>query len=124
MTSTDIWSEIYINDITDSEMDSFKNLVISDVKGQSSQEDKTILLNNLSLWNYNLQILRKDIELQLSCQKAKLKMYIQTSEQNSLDSSNYIEEQTKWRMSALKFLSNIEKRSLYVKLLINQIPVE
>jgi hypothetical protein len=128
MTQTDIWSDIYIADISDDEMNSFRNIVISDIKGQASEEDKTILNNNLQIWNYNLQALRRDIELQLSCQKAKTKMQIRNL--NNADSTqleeinNFLMEQDKWRMSALKFLSNIEKKSLYVKIIISQNPVD
>jgi len=124
MTQTDIWSDIYIADISDDEMNSFRNIVISDIKGQASEEAKTILNNNLQIWNYNLQALRRDIELQLSCQKAKTKMQIRNL--NNADSTqlkeinNFLMEQDKWRMSALKFLSNIEKKSLYVKIMISQ----
>ena len=49
MTQTDIWSDIYIADISDDEMNSFRNIVISDIKGQASEEDKTILNNNLQI---------------------------------------------------------------------------
>jgi hypothetical protein len=128
MTQTDIWSDIYIADISDDEMNSFRNIVISDIKGQASEEDKTILNNNLQIWNYNLQALRRDIELQLSCQKAKTKMQIRNL--NNADSTqleeinNFLMEQDKWRMSALKFLSNIEKKSLYVKIIISQNSVD
>ena len=124
MTQTDIWSDIYIADISDDEMNSFRNIVISDIKGQASEEAKTILNNNLQIWNYNLQALRRDIELQLSCQKAKTKMQIRNL--NNADSTqlkeinNFLMDQDKWRMSALKFLSNIEKKSLYVKIMISQ----
>ena len=128
MTQTDIWSDIYIADISDDEMNSFRNIVISDIKGQASEEAKTILNNNLQIWNYNLQALRRDMELQLSCQKAKTKMQIRSldsSDINKVDDLNmFLMEQEKWRMSALKFLSNIEKKSLYVKIIISQNPVD
>jgi hypothetical protein len=128
MTQTDIWSDIYIADISDDEMNSFRNIVISDIKGQASEEAKTILNNNLQIWNYNLQALRRDMELQLSCQKAKTKMQIRSldsSDLNKVDDLNtFLIEQEKWRMSALKFLSNIEKKSLYVKIMISQTPVD
>lgn len=125
MTQTDIWSESYISDINETEMDSFKNLVINDIKSSISEDEKNILLSNLQLWNYHLQLLRRDIELQISCQKAKVK--IQTSlmsdanEEQLSQIKTFINEQDKWRMSALKFLSNIEKRSLYVKLLLSEV---
>jgi hypothetical protein len=121
MTQTDIWSEAYISDLQDNDLDSFKNIVIADIKFSITEDQKAILLNNLTLWNYNLQILRRDIELQLACQKAKTKMQkqaLKTATALELDDINaFIAEQEKWRMSALKFLSNIERRSLYVKML-------
>lgn len=128
MTQTDIWSDIYIADISDDQMNSFRNIVISDIKGQASEQDKIILNNNLKIWNYNLQALRRDMELQLSCQKAKTKMQIRNlnnADLTELDEINtFLIEQEKWRMSALKFLSNIEKKSLYVKIMISQTPVD
>lgn len=128
MTQTDIWSDIYIADISDDQMNSFRNIVISDIKGQASEQDKIILNNNLKIWNYNLQALRRDMELQLSCQKAKTKMQIRNlnnADLTELDEINtFLMEQEKWRMSALKFLSNIEKKSLYVKIMISQTPVD
>jgi hypothetical protein len=128
MTQTDIWSDIYIADISDDEMTSFKNIVISDIKGQASEEDKVILNNNLQIWNYNLQSLRRDMELQLSCQKAKTKMQIRSVDNSDIvqleELNLFLIDQEKWRMSALKFLSNIEKKSLYVKIMISQTPID
>lgn len=115
----------YIDDLdltSDQDLDYFKKLVISDIKGNISEEEKAYLLSNLSLWNYNLQVLRRDIELQLSCQKSKVKMqtanYDQASFEEQIQMKNFINDQHKWRMSALKFLSNIERRALYVKMLL------
>lgn len=101
----------------------FKNIVVSDIKGSVSEEHKEILFANIDLWNYTLQTIRRDMELQLSCQKAKVKLQKQAlliaSDQDSLDIKSFLDDQEKWRMSALKFLSNIERKSLYVKLLIS-----
>lgn len=117
-------SQIDIIGLDESQMDSFKSLVISDIKGQVTEQDKSVLLNNLSLWNYHLQVLRRDMELQLSCQKAKTKLQInsvnEASEDQIEDIKTFVNDQNKWRMSALKFLSNIERRTLYVKLLMSE----
>jgi hypothetical protein len=121
MTQIDIWSDNYVAEISDDEMTMFKNMVISDIKGSISAEDKSILMNNLHIWNFNLQTLRRDIELQLSCQKSKVKLQSRSlSQATPLEADeikNFLDEQEKWRMGALKFLSNIERKSLYVKLL-------
>jgi hypothetical protein len=121
MTQIDVWSDHYISDLQENDLDSFKNLVIADVKSSVCEDQKSILLNNIALWNYTLQTLRRDIELQLSCQKAKTKMQKHALKDATAleldDINNFIAEQEKWRMSALKFLSNIERKSLYVKML-------
>lgn len=124
MTTNDIWTETYVSEISDTGMDAFKSIVINDIKGSISEDDKSILMNNLHLWNYNLQILRRDIELQLSCQKSKVKLQsnmLPTANELEIEQiKNFLDDQEKWRMSALKFLSNIERRSLYVKLLLSE----
>jgi hypothetical protein len=115
----------YLDDLdltSDQDMDSFKQLVIADIKGSISEEEKIYLLNNLSLWNYNLQVLRRDMELQLSCQKSKIKMqtanFDEMSDEEKTQTKIFVNDQHKWRMSALKFLSNIERKALYVKMLL------
>jgi hypothetical protein len=115
----------YLDDLdltSDEHLDSFKQLVIADIKGTISEDEKIYLLNNLTLWNYTLQVLRRDMELQLSCQKSKIKMQTANFDEMSDDEKNqtklFINDQHKWRMSALKFLSNIERKALYVKMLL------
>ena len=62
------------------------------------------------------------MELQLSCKKSKKKMQTANFDEMSDDDKNqtklFINDQHKWRMSALKFLSNIERKALYVKMLL------
>lgn len=125
MTQTDIWSNRPITEIHEDDMNAFKSIVVADVKGEADQQQKDILLANIDLWNFNLQVIRRDIELQISCQKTKTKL-----QSSSLDTAtyeeaetirNYIHDQEIWRMSALKFLSNIERRTLYVKMLLSDL---
>lgn len=107
---------------SDQDLDEFKQIVIADIKGQINEDQKLHLLSNLSLWNYHLQVLRRDMELQLACQKSKIKMQIANSDNSSQEEAAqlklFINDQHKWRMSALKFLTNIERRALYVKMLL------
>jgi hypothetical protein len=109
--------------ISKDDFSSFKDIVILDIKSESSDEIVQYLHDHLDLWSYVLQILRKDIELQLSCQNAKVKMHknnmnlkdFNFTKEETLD---YINKQHNWRMTAVKFLSNIERKTLYVKMLI------
>lgn len=97
----------------------FKELVISDIKGECDQDIKDYLNSYLYIWLYTLQSLRRDVELQISCQNSKLKMDLANletddqSESDKLRSAHY-----RWKMSVLKFLKNIETKTLYVKMII------
>jgi hypothetical protein len=121
-----------IHDLTDQEqLLRFRELVIDDIKSDQDKEILDYLCSNLHLWLYTLQTLRREVELQISCQNAKLKMDISnltnSTELSSSDDYNRENEivdlkvkHHKWKMSVLKFLTNIEIKTLYVKMLINQ----
>lgn len=121
-----------INNLTDQEqLLRFRELVIDDIKNDQDKEILDYLCSNLDLWLYTLQTLRREVELQISCQNAKLKMDISnlTNSADLLTSDDYNRENEivdlkvkhhKWKMSVLKFLTNIEIKTLYVKMLINQ----
>jgi len=116
-------AESTIDSISKNDFSTFQKIVIADIKSESTDDVVEYLHQHLDLWYYTLQLLRRDIELQLSCQKSKVKMHknnlklnnSQYSEQEVLD---YINKQHNWRMTAVKFLSNIERKTLYVKMLI------
>jgi len=119
---------------TNGDFDRFKEIVINDIKNESTQEIIDYLHSSLKLWLFTLQNLRRDVELQISCQNAKFKMdlatinsevdyemqepdkeYERLSKINDLKSKHY-----KWKMSVLKFLTNIENKTLYVKYRISE----
>jgi hypothetical protein len=119
----------YLNDktigsISDQEMSKFQEVVASDIKSsETSDEVKNYLHSHLELWHYSLQLVRREIELQLSCQKTKVEMHKNNLRKNNSQYSesqvlDYVNKQNNWRMTAVKFLSNIERRTLYVKLLL------
>lgn len=115
-------------------LETFRNLVIDDVKGSLDEESLSILQADPQLWLYVLRTLRREVELQLSCQNSKLKIDLSYYlNKDILDDSNLsLEEEVerhnkivdakvkfhKWRMSALKFLTNIEAKTLYVKMIL------
>lgn len=118
-------NEQSLNTISKDDFSNFQNIVISDIKSESSQEVIDYLHSHLDLWYYALQLLRKDIELQLSCQNSKVQMHknnlkINNSNYTEDEVIDYVNKQHNWRMTAVKFLSNIERKTLYVKILIKQ----
>lgn len=115
-------NNIPLNQLEKKDFDSFYNIVVKDIKSESNQEISDYLHSHLDLWLYVLQIIRRDIEVQLSCQKAKVEMHKKNSSDSSMipqsSLSEYLDKQSNWRMSTVKFLSNIERKTLYVKFLI------
>lgn len=118
---TDVWSDLPIEDLSESQLSSFNELVLKDIKNESTSEDKAILSNNLELWLFQLRVIRRDVEFQLSSQKSKDKIkIIELSEVNDKEEINeYKLKQNKWRMGAVRFLTAIEHKMLYVKLILS-----
>lgn len=122
--TTDIWTETYLQDLSEEDLKNFQDIVLKDVKNRSFNDiEKYILNNNLDLWLYSLRVLRREIELQLSQHKTNLKMKMRDlidskATQNKIEDLLITEEN--WRNNAMKFLTSIERKSLYVKLLIDQ----
>lgn len=108
------------DDIDVSDLDSFKDLVIKDIKNESSLEEKTILENNLDAWLYNLRVMRRDVEFQLSSNKSKNKakaLEMREMGASTRDVESFITKQNQWRINTIRFLTAIEKKMLYVKIL-------
>ena len=118
---TDVWSDLPIEDLSESQLSSFNELVLKDIKNESASEDKTILSNNLELWLFQLRVIRRDVEFQLSSQKSKDRIkFIELAELNDENEINeYKVKQNKWRMGAVRFLTAIEHKMLYVKLILS-----
>ena len=123
MTS-DIWTSSHVANLSDNDLKSFQDIVLKDVKNKfCSSEEKTILSNNLDLWLFSLRNLRKEIELQLTQFKSNLKAEVKEM-RNNYASDDQIEDhiisENQWRNQAIKFLTAIERKTLYVKLLIHE----
>lgn len=119
----DVWTESRLADLSEHQIEQFKDIVIDDVKGKPLSAEKiTILKNNLELWLYCLTISRREIEVQLSKHKVSIEEKISGKDTYSQDISveDFIMAAKKWRSNALKFLMNIEKKTLYVKMILEE----
>ena len=107
------------NDAYDKQLEEFKSVVLKDVRNESSEEEKQYLIENIDLWLYVLQTTRRDVEFQLSSQKSKDKIaFLELRASNPSDEEiiEFNKKKDKWKMGAIRFLSAIEKRMLYVKI--------
>jgi hypothetical protein len=120
----DIWSESLINELSEEDINNFQEIVARDVKNKGvTTEDRTILANNLDLWLYCLRVTRRELELQLANHKTNIKIKLsELRQQNASDDEidQAIITEQKWRNNAMKFLISIERKTLYVKLLIEE----
>jgi hypothetical protein len=121
--TANIWNTKRFEDLTAEELQAFNLLVLKDVRGEASDDDLQILTENANLWIFQLRIIRKDVEFQLASQKSKDKIkVIEMSDVESRSELNdYIIRQNKWRMGAIRFLTAIEHRMLYVKMVISSL---
>lgn len=109
--------------LLDPNLEAFKNVVFKDVRNESSIEEVQYLSENVDYWIYFLQITKRDVEFQLASQKSRDKLTVKEMATNNTDPKEidaYLQRQDKWRMGALRFLSAIEKRMLYAKILLKQ----
>lgn len=98
----------------------FKDLVIRDIKNECSDIESNILSSNIELWLYNIRIIRRDVEFQLSSNKSKNKLKALEMREDGfsqLQVEEFITKQNKWRINTIKFLTSIERKMLYVKML-------
>jgi len=109
--------------LLDPNLEAFKNVVFKDVRNESSIEKVQYLSENVDYWIYFLQITKREVEFQLASQKSRDKLTVKEMAANNTDPKEvdaYLQRQDKWRMGALRFLSAIEKRMLYAKILLKQ----
>lgn len=103
-------------------LDSFKDIVIKDIKNEATQQEKDTLEDNIEEWLYNLRVIRRDVEFQLSSNKSKNKIKVLEMKEmgaSTADVESFITKQNKWRINTIKFLTSIEKKMLYVKILVS-----
>lgn len=101
-------------------VDSFRDMIIRDIKNESTPEEKSILDNNIDTWLYNLRVIRRDVEFQLSSNKSKNKIRALEMKEEGFSNEeiqDFITKQNKWRINTIKFLTSIERKMLYVKML-------
>jgi hypothetical protein len=114
-------SEIIDQEQNTDYLEYFKDVVLRDVRNESSEEEKKYLHENVAYWLYVLQITRRDVEFQLSSHKSKEKIMMKELKSKNASDEEYLEESKKldkWKMGAIRFLAAIEKRMLYVKILL------
>lgn len=118
-----IYTYSFVSDLNQSQLSQFEELVTKDVKNGSTPEELEILKSNIDLWLYFLSSIRRSVEYHLSsrtaARKAKISEMIQNKDSKELLDS-FRKSEDEWRVNAIKFLSTIEKKTLYVKMIVKE----
>jgi hypothetical protein len=129
---TDFFTGVSRSDISEQDLEIFSGLVIADVRSKSqtnqiqplTDKQKKILYSNTDLWLFCLTVARKSVEFQLSQHRTTMrqkrnKINSSITEKEKQEILEYIDQRETWRINAVKFLTQIERQQLYVKMLID-----
>lgn len=134
---TGIWSISKNKYLTEEELEEFQELVIKDIKLtripsdvevpdlKISAEDRKELLSNKHIWIYCLHSVRRELELQMSQYKLDKKekqfqLDKETDPKVISDIKNWLIVKGRWRSQAMKMLSVVEQKVIYLKTMLNQ----
>ncbi len=123
MMKETIFTHSLISDLDAKQFSKFEEIVTKDVKSTSTSEELEILKSNLELWLYSLSSIRRNVEYHLSsraaARKAKVNEMVQNQEPKEAINA-FKNTEAEWRVNAIKFLSTIEKKTLYVKMIVKE----
>ena len=118
-----IFNHSLIYDLDPKQISQFEELVAKDVKSTSTPEELEVLKSNMELWLYSLSSIRRNVEYHLSSRAVarKAKIFNMIQNQDTKENINsFKNSESEWRINAIKFLSTIEKKTLYVKMLLKE----
>lgn len=116
-------SPLSLIDITEYDLKVFESIVLNDVKNSSTDEEIDYLKSNLDLWVYTLLVMRRNAEYSLSSRNSSKKATLSkmtAEERSQSEIESFLTSESQWRINTIKFLSVLEKKILYVKILIKQ----
>jgi hypothetical protein len=105
------------------ELSAFEALVNKDIKAQVTQPELETLALNIDRWLYCLYSIKRDVEYNLASREAGRKMLLQQLKDKNApkeDVHKLLATESLWRVNTLKFLNSLEKKILYVKLLVKE----
>lgn len=118
-----IYTHSLISDLSNAHLAKFEELVLKEVKSSVTEEETAILKSSLDLWLYTLSSIRRNVEYSLSSRNSNRKSTISdmiSKGVSDAELASYKKSESEWRVNAIKFLSTIEKKTLYVKLLMKE----
>lgn len=92
----------------------FEEIVAKDVKNNASNAEIEILSSNTKHWLSELNSLKRDVEIQLAAQKARITLR-QADNMPRSEWLKYKASEEHWRLGVLRFMASIEQKMLYVK---------
>lgn len=110
-----------------SDLSAFEALVNKDIKTQVTPSELETLVLNIDKWFYCLYSIKRDVEYNISSREAGRKILLQQMKDRNApkeDIHKLLATESLWRVNTLKFLNSLEKKILYVKLLMKESPLQ
>jgi len=138
---TGIWSITKNKYLTDEEFREFQELVTRDIKssripkhakdypGIPTDEERQELFANKHIWLYCLRSTRRELELQMSNYKIdkkqkQLELDASTDPDTIQEIKNWLMVKARWRSNAMKMLSVVEQKVMYLKTMLDQVAIK
>jgi len=105
------------------DLSAFEALVNKDIKTQVTPSELETLVLNIDKWFYCLYSIKRDVEYNISSREAGRKILLQQMKDRNApkeDIHKLLATESLWRVNTLKFLNSLEKKILYVKLLMKE----
>lgn len=112
-----------IHYLDDQEIKDFELIVANDIKNLASKDDILYLKENLDLWLYFLLVMKRTAEYNLSSRNSTRKVTLSRMRAEKADADDiaaFVASEEKWKVNTTKFLSVLERKILYVKILLKQ----
>jgi len=93
---------------------SFEELVAREVKKEASDAQIAILSEDYRRWLGELNKLKRDVEIQLAAQRARISGR-KTENMPRQEWLQFKAAEEQWKLGALRFMASIEEKMIYVK---------
>lgn len=94
---------------------SFEDLVIKDVKSPAKQDELDVLLDDIDGWLIELNSFKRDIELQITAQKGRIRQFKNDARLSKKELNSELAREEERRLKLIRLTVSIERKIHDVK---------
>lgn len=93
----------------------FEELVLKEVRSNVNTVEWDMLRSDYDEWLIVLNSLKRDVELQLTAQKARISQHSKEKNLSKEEYNTFKSQEDQWRLKSLRFMISVEKKIMQVK---------